>query len=225
MSIDKIKKNDYIIYSSNGICLVSDIQKISFNHGESEKTYYILKPINDKNSTIYIPTDNKDLTNKFRNIITKKEANYLLETKISPLRLSKDRKLRINEYKKELSLSTPSNLLPLLLSITKEKKEFEAKNKKIAAIDRETFDTAITNVSNEFAFALKTDVETAKNTYCLQSINPFPSKKARLAQLLIRKLGSFIRLWRVILLCSDIRLTTSDICYASFKANKISRKP
>ena len=36
------------------------------------------------------------------------------------------------------------------------------------------------------------------------------------AQLLIRKLGGFIRLWRVILLRSDIRLTLSGIRYASF---------
>ena len=46
-----------------------------------------------------------------------------------------------------------------------------------------------------------------------------------LAQLLIRKLGSFIRLWRVILLRSDMRLTTSGIRYASFMANKITRDP
>ena len=50
-------------------------------------------------------------------------------------------------------------------------------------------------------------------------------KKSAIAQLLIRKLGSFIRLWRVILLRSDIRLATSGIRYASFIANKISRKP
>ena len=50
-------------------------------------------------------------------------------------------------------------------------------------------------------------------------------ERPRLAQLLIRKLRSFIRLWRVILLRSDIRLTTSGIRYASFMANKISRKP
>ena len=49
--------------------------------------------------------------------------------------------------------------------------------------------------------------------------------KHSFAQLLIRKLGSFIRLRRVILLRSDIRLTPSDIRYASFMANKISRKP
>ena len=40
-------------------------------------------------------------------------------------------------------------------------------------------------------------------------------KKAAVAQLLIRKLGSFIRLRRVVLLRSDIRLTPSDIRYAS----------
>ena len=34
-----------------------------------------------------------------------------------------------------------------------------------------------------------------------------------------------IRLWRVVLLRSDIRLTPSDIRYASFVANKISLKP
>ena len=43
-----------------------------------------------------------------------------------------------------------------------------------------------------------------------------PRKRGCLAQLLIRKLGSFIRLWRVILLRSYIRLTTSGIRYASF---------
>ena len=37
--------------------------------------------------------------------------------------------------------------------------------------------------------------------------------------------ASFIRLWRVILLRSDIRLTPSGIRYASFRANKISLKP
>ena len=55
--------------------------------------------------------------------------------------------------------------------------------------------------------------------------NYFGIKKIGFAQLLIRKLRSFIRLWRVLLLRSDIRLTTSDIRYASFMANKISRKP
>ena len=39
------------------------------------------------------------------------------------------------------------------------------------------------------------------------------------------KVRSSIRLRRVILLRSDIRLTTSDIRYASFLANRISLKP
>ena len=36
---------------------------------------------------------------------------------------------------------------------------------------------------------------------------------------------SYIRLWRVILLRSDICLATSDIRFASFMANRIPRKP
>ena len=37
--------------------------------------------------------------------------------------------------------------------------------------------------------------------------------------------ASSIRLWRVVLLRSGIRLATSDIRYASFRANRISLKP
>ena len=44
------------------------------------------------------------------------------------------------------------------------------------------------------------------------------------AQLPYEKLGSFIRLRRVLLLRSDIRLSPSGIRYASLEANKISLK-
>ena len=50
-------------------------------------------------------------------------------------------------------------------------------------------------------------------------------KKEQVAQLLIRKLGSFIRLGRVLLLRSGIRPRPSGIRYASLEANKISLEP
>ena len=53
----------------------------------------------------------------------------------------------------------------------------------------------------------------------------YPNAKSRIAQLLIRKLGSFIRLRRVLLLRSDIRLMPSGIRFASLWANRISMKP
>lgn len=45
--------NDYIIYSSTGVCRIEDIRSESFN-GESRK-YYILKPIYANVSTVYAP--------------------------------------------------------------------------------------------------------------------------------------------------------------------------
>ena len=60
-----------------------------------------------------------------------------------------------------------------------------------------------------------------------RSTDTIRSKKesSSVAQLLIRKLGSFIRLGRVLLLRSDIRLSPSGIRYASLEANKISLEP
>lgn len=47
------KINDFIIYSSTGVCKIEDIRSESFN-GESRK-YYILKPIYSNVSTVYAP--------------------------------------------------------------------------------------------------------------------------------------------------------------------------
>ena len=66
-----------------------------------------------------------------------------------------------------------------------------------------------------------------ESKHLLKQIHPWlnKNKSEAFAQLLIRKLGSFIRLGRVLLLRSGIRLAPSGIRYASLEANKISLKP
>jgi len=62
--------------------------------------------------------------------------------------------------------------------------------------------------------------------FCKKIFLPLKTEKVTVGVILLTEYhAGFIRLRRVVLLRSDIRLTPSDIRCASFVANKISLKP
>ena len=44
-------KGELVVYGTNGICIVDDIQKMAFPMETEEHTYYVLRPVGNKNST------------------------------------------------------------------------------------------------------------------------------------------------------------------------------
>ena len=49
------KIGDYVVNSKNGVCLIEDIQKMNFS--ATEKEYYLLIPLQEKNAKLYIPVN------------------------------------------------------------------------------------------------------------------------------------------------------------------------
>ena len=70
------KIGDYVAHYKEGVCQVVDIGKISLSCSDNEKEYYTLKPIYDKDGTVYTPVENKK--NQIREVITKQEAETLI---------------------------------------------------------------------------------------------------------------------------------------------------
>ncbi len=62
---------DTVLYGADGVCRIDEIsqQKI----GKDTLTYYILKPIYDEKSTIYVPAQNQALLNKMKRILSEDE--------------------------------------------------------------------------------------------------------------------------------------------------------
>ena len=54
--------NDHVMYGNQGICTVTDICRREIN-GENI-SYYVLQPVFDNKSTIFIPCKNAQLTGK-----------------------------------------------------------------------------------------------------------------------------------------------------------------
>jgi len=69
------KKNDYIMYESMGVCQIQNIGCPDFEK-DKEKIYYYLKPLHSPCDQIYVPVNNEL---KMRNILTKQEANELID--------------------------------------------------------------------------------------------------------------------------------------------------
>ena len=53
-----LRENDYVNYSTHGICRIEGIRPVKFGGGDHENNYYILKPLDQGADCIFIPADN-----------------------------------------------------------------------------------------------------------------------------------------------------------------------
>ena len=67
------KINDIILYGSAGICRIGEITEKIIDSAVFR--YYILNPVYDEKSTIFVPLENKELIGKIRDIPTEEEID------------------------------------------------------------------------------------------------------------------------------------------------------
>lgn len=70
------KINDYVYYALNGICIISDIKEMKI--GNEIHKYYVLSPINGSSINFFIPSDNKEIMNKIKKVLSKEEIDKLI---------------------------------------------------------------------------------------------------------------------------------------------------
>ena len=72
----KINTNNHVYYALNGVCKVTNIQKLKLEN--EEKEYYVLNTINSS-TTLFVPTNNLETLSKIKKILTKDEVkDYIL---------------------------------------------------------------------------------------------------------------------------------------------------
>lgn len=72
------EKDEAVVYGNQGVCVICDISTMKF--GKEKREYYVLKPVYDENSTIYVPTDNESVTSKMRKVMGKKDIERLIDS-------------------------------------------------------------------------------------------------------------------------------------------------
>jgi RNA polymerase-interacting CarD/CdnL/TRCF family regulator len=69
----------YVSYRSEGVCVISDIRTEVFNSLGKSEEYYILAPLKDMNSVLYVPVNNEILTSKMQPLLSADEICALAD--------------------------------------------------------------------------------------------------------------------------------------------------
>ena len=69
-------KGDYVVCGSKGVCTVEDVTKLVMPGVDEKREYYVLKPVYNISTTVYIPVDaGKE---SMRGVLSAAEANSLI---------------------------------------------------------------------------------------------------------------------------------------------------
>ncbi len=70
------KIGEVVSYSATGVCEIIDIRREKLT--DTIMQYYILKPMYQNASTVYVPTENETLVSRMKYLLTKKDAESLI---------------------------------------------------------------------------------------------------------------------------------------------------
>ena len=73
-----LKLNEKVMYGTTGVCVVQSIEDKRI--GKEIKKYYVLKPVSQSTSTVYIPADNHKLLEKVRKMLSVEEIKSILNS-------------------------------------------------------------------------------------------------------------------------------------------------
>ncbi len=147
------KKNEYVRYGANGVCLIEDVTKMKVA-GE-ERNFYVLRPVASNSSTIYVPADNETLTERMKRVLTKAEIDGLITTtRKQSINWVNDRNDRREYFHSIIAKCDRSELLLLISCIYKKRHELVSVGKRLAASDDEALKLAERLIEDEFSFSL-----------------------------------------------------------------------
>lgn len=147
-------KGEYVVYATNGICLIEDIGPMR-NSEEQDKTYYILRPNNSQASVLYVPLDNEILCAKMRCLFTKDALEQILaEVRNDNFDWIDERKARMNTFREMLHSGDMKILILLAGCIHKKRASLDKAGKRISDADEHVFKSAVRIVEDEFSWVL-----------------------------------------------------------------------
>lgn len=161
--------NDVIIYGSQGVCRITGTEEKTVNG--TKKTYFVLKPVNEKGSTIFAPTDNEIVLKKMRRLLTIDEVHDLMDSMGSENGIWVENENERREvYKNILANGDHLELIKMIKAIYAHKKDREAEGKRLHMADERFFKDAEQILYNEFRYVLELESKEDLLTYIFNRI-------------------------------------------------------
>ncbi len=146
------KVNDYIFYSSGGICRVEDICEEPFEGAPKGVCYYVLHTTSDPKQVIWNPVNNDKVL--MRPVLTREEARALLArlTDLTPFEGDGAKALR-EQYITSIKSGMPESWGRVLVTVCLRERAAAAKLTRVTDAEHGFFDNAKRLIANELALA------------------------------------------------------------------------
>ena len=148
--------NDVVVYGAQGVCKIVGMQEQKIDG--TNKTYFVLKPADDRGATFYVPTWNEKALAKMRKVMTKQDVDALIDSmpKKKPVWIANENERR-ETYKRILAGGNQAQIISMIQAIYLHKKEREAEGKRLHMSDEHFMKDAEQLLHNEWQYVLNVD--------------------------------------------------------------------
>ena len=141
-----------LVYGSRGVCKVEDVKIERF--GKEEREYYVLCPMNDPKSQIYVPVDSDRIEKQARRVITPDQIERILRALPENAAWIEDNRARADYFRSVLEGGDLSLMMQTVHTLYLKKSELTAIGKHLNVADENTFEKLEKLLHDEFALAL-----------------------------------------------------------------------
>ena len=148
--------NDVVVYGAQGVCKIVGTQNQKIDG--VGKTFFVLKPADDRGATFYVPTWNEKALAKMRKVMTKQDVDALIDSmpKKKPVWIANENE-RKETYKRILAGGNQAQIISMIQAIYLHKKEREAEGKRLHMSDEHFMKDAEQLLYNEWQYVLNVD--------------------------------------------------------------------
>lgn len=143
----------YVAYGKTGVCLVQEQTAIKM--GKESSLYYVLSPVSDGRSSVYVPCDNADLVARMRPLLTREEIDALLssaEEERQPW--IDDRNERGALYRRVAADGDRRHLVRVICCLFRKKHERQEMGKRLSTMDETALQECMRLIDEEFSMVL-----------------------------------------------------------------------
>lgn len=144
---------DTVLYDTQGVCRIAQITEKDFNG--KRLSYYVLKPVYDEKSTVFVPVDNESLTQRMRRILSEEEIHALIRSMPQEdAHWIEDENERKQAYKEVLAQGDRVKLIQTIKALYLHREKLRTQGKKLHVADERFFKEAEKLLYDEFAHVL-----------------------------------------------------------------------
>ena len=143
----------HVVYGKTGVCLLTAKQILTVG-GNSEE-YYVLLPISDPRSSVYVPCANPLLTARLRPLLTREQIEAILDgVDDTSMEWLDDRTERQVAFRRIMGSDDRLQLIRMIRCLYCKKQEKTAAGKRLSTMDETTLQDAVRQLEEEFSTAL-----------------------------------------------------------------------